>query len=201
MSVAGAVRSWFWRTRLRLGGARVGRRFTVRGPIDILLRDGASLRNVRIGNDVALGGRTYIRLRRDGRISLADGVRTGTEVWLVSANDAELAVGPNTNLGSYCIFNGGHGIRIGADCVVAGFVYVNSSEHGHARGELIRRQGFFGAPVEIGDDVWLGGHVSVNKGVRIGTGAVVGAGAVVTRDLPEYAVAVGNPARVVKTRG
>ena len=200
MRLADALRSWYWRTRLRVRGARVGRRLRVCGPLDLLLRDGASLRNVRIGDDVTLGGRTYIRLRRDGRLTLGDGVRTGVEVWLVGANDAELYVGPHTALGSYCIFNGGHGIRIGADCIFAGFVYINSSEHGYERGELIRRQDFFGEPVEIGNDVWLGGHVSVNKGVKIGTGAVVGAGAVVTKDVPEYTIAVGNPARVLKER-
>jgi acetyltransferase-like isoleucine patch superfamily enzyme len=200
MRLTDALRSWYWRIRLRLRGARVGRRLRVCGPVDVLLRDGASLRNVRIGDDVTLGGRTYIRLRRDGCITVADGVSTGVDVWLVGANDAELAVGPNTSLGSYCILNGGHGLRIGADCVLAGFVYINSSEHGFDRGELIRRQGFFGEPVEIGDDVWLGGHVSVNKGVTIGTGAVVGAGAVVTKDVPEYTVAVGNPATFLKNR-
>ena len=65
---------------------------------------------------------------------------------------------------------------------------------------MIQKQGFFGAPVEIGEDVWLGGHLSINKGVKIGTGAVVGAGSVVTKDIPEYKVAVGNPAKVVKDR-
>ena len=54
-------------------------------------------------------------------------------------------------------------------------------------------------PIVIGDGVWLGGHVSVLGGVTIGEGAVVGAGAVVTHDIPPYSVAVGNPARVIRT--
>ena len=178
----------------------MGKRLRVLGPLDVLPRDGADLRNVQIGDDVTLGGRTYLRLRRQGRITLASGVRTGTEVWLVGANDAELVVGPNTTLGSYCILNGGHGLRIGSDCILAGFCYVNSSDHGIAKGELIRTQGFVGAPIEIGDDVWLGGHVFVNKGVRIGRGAVIGAGAVVVKDVPENKIAVGNPAHALRER-
>jgi acetyltransferase-like isoleucine patch superfamily enzyme len=200
VSLLDVVRSWYWRTRLRVGGARVGRRLRVGGRIDLLLRDGASLRNVRIGDDVTLGGATYIRLRRNGRLTIGDRVRTGVEVWLVGANDAELSVGANTALGSYCIFNGGHGLRIGADCLFAAFVYVNSSEHRFERGEPIRLQGFDGAEVRIGDDVWIGGHVSVNKGVTIGTGAVIGAGAVVTKDVDEYTVAAGSPARAIRKR-
>jgi phosphonate metabolism protein (transferase hexapeptide repeat family) len=54
--------------------------------------------------------------------------------------------------------------------------------------------------VVIGHDVWIGHGVIVLAGRRIGTGAVVGAGAVVTRDVPAYAIAVGNPARVVRQR-
>ncbi len=55
-------------------------------------------------------------------------------------------------------------------------------------------------PVEIGHDVWIGHGAIVLPGRRIGTGAVVGAGSVVTKDIPDYAIAVGNPARVVRQR-
>ncbi len=149
---------------------------------------------------MTLCGRTYIRLRKNGRIAIGNGVSTGTEVWFVGANDAVLAVGDGTIIGSYCILNGGHGLRLGAHCILAAFVYFNSSDHGFARRDLIQQQGFVGAPIEVGDDAWIGGHVYVGKGVTIGRGSVIGAGAVVVRDIPEYKVAVGNPARVVKDR-
>lgn len=53
------------------------------------------------------------------------------------------------------------------------------------------------APIEIGDDAWLGFNAAVMKGVRIGRGAVIGACSVVVHDVPDFAVVVGNPARVV----
>jgi len=65
-----------------------------------------------------------------------------------------------------------------------------------------RRKGWESAkPISIGDNVWLGGGVIVCPGVRIGSNTVVGAGAVVIRDLPEGVIAVGNPARIVRTIG
>lgn len=54
--------------------------------------------------------------------------------------------------------------------------------------------------IEIGHDVWIGGNVVVRRGVKIGNGAVIGSSAVVTRDIPDFAIAVGNPAKIIKYR-
>ena len=55
-------------------------------------------------------------------------------------------------------------------------------------------------PTQIGDRVWIGANVTILKGVTIGNDAVIGAGSVVTKDIPEKAIAVGNPAKVTKYR-
>lgn len=57
----------------------------------------------------------------------------------------------------------------------------------------------WGAPVVIEEDCWIGGSVVIVPGVRIGKGSTIGAGSVVVKDIPARSVAVGNPARVVKT--
>jgi carbonic anhydrase/acetyltransferase-like protein (isoleucine patch superfamily) len=55
-------------------------------------------------------------------------------------------------------------------------------------------------PVRIGAACWIGDNITILEGVEIGDGAIVGAGAVVTRSIPAYAIAVGNPAKVIRYR-
>lgn len=54
--------------------------------------------------------------------------------------------------------------------------------------------------IVIEDDVWIGQRCTILSGVRIGKGSIIGAGAVVAKDIPPYSIAVGNPARVIKSR-
>ena len=91
-------------------------------------------------------------------------------------------------------------IRIGEACQLAPRVQLLTATHPVDPGP--RRAGWeYGAPIALGDNVWLGGGVIVCPGVTIGDDTVVGAGAVVTRDLPAGVVAVGNPARVLRAIG
>ncbi|KAL5392625.1 hypothetical protein PMIN06_006918 [Paraphaeosphaeria minitans] len=65
--------------------------------------------------------------------------------------------------------------------------------------ESRRRDIEYGRPVVIGDDCWIGGHVVILPGVTIGKGVTVAASSVVTKDVPDWSVVMGSPARVVKT--
>lgn len=106
---------------------------------------------------------------------------------------------------------------IGRFCSIASHARVNPGNHPLERVALNHftyrasayglgpdEVGFFdwrrGHRVTLGHDVWLGHGVIVLPGVSIGTGAAIGAGAVVTKDIPAFAVAVGNPARVIRFR-
>lgn len=88
-------------------------------------------------------------------------------------------------------------IRIGADVQIGPNVQLLTPTH-PLDAELRRAKWEAGAPITIGDNVWLGGGVIVCPGVTIGEDTVVGAGSVVTKDLPAGVLAVGNPARVVR---
>lgn len=89
-------------------------------------------------------------------------------------------------------------IRIGSFCQIGPNVQLLTPVH--PLEPAPRRAGLEAAdPIALGDNVWLGGGVIVCPGVSIGEGSVVGAGSVVTRDIPPYSLAVGNPARVIRS--
>jgi maltose O-acetyltransferase len=83
-------------------------------------------------------------------------------------------------------------MSISSNCTIA------SGSHPLDREDRATGRVIFG-PVHIGAGAWLGANVTVLSGVSIGEGAVVGAGSVVTKDVPDYAVAVGAPARVIRS--
>ncbi|GAA2674290.1 MULTISPECIES: sugar O-acetyltransferase [Actinosynnema] len=91
-------------------------------------------------------------------------------------------------------------ITIGEDCQFGPGVQLLTPTH-PVEPEPRRDKLEAAKPITIGDNVWLGGGVVVCPGVTIGDNSVIGAGAVVTRDVPANAVAVGNPARVVREIG
>lgn len=90
-------------------------------------------------------------------------------------------------------------VMIGSEVNLAQNVVVSGlNHHFEDVSRSIAEQGVSIRPVIIEDDVWIGANSVVLQGVRIGKHAVVGAGSVVTKDLPSYCVAAGNPARIIK---
>lgn len=88
-------------------------------------------------------------------------------------------------------------VRIGAGTLVAPGVHFYSATH--PVDPAVRRSGLeLGAPITVGENVWVGGGSIVLPGVTIGDDSVIGAGSVVTRSIPAGVVAVGNPCRVVR---
>ena len=70
---------------------------------------------------------------------------------------------------------------------------------GHPLHPVMRASGYeYGMDIQIGNDVWIGGNTVINPGVSIGDGVVIGSGSVVTKDIPPYVVATGNPCRVIR---
>ncbi|WP_370591676.1 acyltransferase [Quadrisphaera oryzae] len=111
-----------------------------------------------------------------------------------------LSIGRGSGLGIGVELHGP--VVIGTDTMISPGVLIHTRNHAMTDvRQPMKYQGYGSVrPVTIGNDVWVGARAILLPGVSIGSGAVIGAGAVVSKDVPNYAVAVGNPARVVRSR-
>ena len=183
---------------LRLKGIKVGKNFYIQGVPYLKLI--GKVQNIEIGNSVSIFGDIDIRNRENGRIKIENNVTFDTNCRLVAANESTLIFKQGADIGGYSIFNCGTNVSIGKDSMLAGFCYVQSSNHGTAKAQNIKSQSHTYGEISIGDDCWLASHVTVVAGAKIGNGAIVGANAVVTKDLEEYSINVGIPAKKIGSR-
>ena len=112
----------------------------------------------------------------------------------------ELSIGDYSGVGVNCLVSGrtyiGSHVMMGPDCI------MYSYSHAYDRLDIpMDQQGFEEpTPIHIGDDVWIGARVIILPGVNIGSHCIIGAGAVVTKDVPDYAIVGGVPAKVIRMR-
>ncbi len=134
-------------------------------------------------------------------IALGANVYVGHNTILKGYYKGSMAIGDNSWIGQSCFFHSAGSIVIGRNVGIGPSVQIITSFHGEAGVDVpILFSGIEFAAVAIGDDTDIGVGSIILPGVSIGKGVQVGAGAIVTKDLPDYAVAYGAPARVVRFR-
>ncbi|MDH6182203.1 maltose O-acetyltransferase [Microbacteriaceae bacterium SG_E_30_P1] len=108
-----------------------------------------------------------------------------------------IRIGDRTFINADFLVIGGGLVTIGSDCLIGPRCAIYTPNHAE---DLERRLDGWELPeaVTIGNNVWLGGSVTITPGVTIGDNSIIGAGSVVTRDIPAGVVAVGNPCRPVR---
>ncbi len=116
----------------------------------------------------------------------------------------EIKIGSNCHFGAFNHITAINSIEIGDNLLTGKNVTITDNSHGstgfeHLSVEPILRPLVSKGPVKIGKNVWIGDKATILPNVTIGDGAVIAANAVVTKDIPAYSVAAGNPARIVKT--
>ncbi|ARV62958.1 transferase [Nostocales cyanobacterium HT-58-2] len=167
--------------------ARIGKAVYIESGVDLL---GANL--IEVGNEVVMA--------RDVRLIVTPNslLRVGNKVCLNRGLDLStigsnclIEIGDGSYIGSYVCIAGPGNIKIGKNCLIASHTGIYANNH--------REYGLSREGIEIQDNCWIGSGVSVLDGVTIGQGSVIGAGSVVTKDIPPYSVAVGVPAKVIKS--
>lgn len=134
-------------------------------------------------------------------IDIGDSVYIGHRTILKGYYSSSMAVGENSWIGQGCFLHSAGGLTIGRNVGIGPAVKIITSFHGEDGSDVpIISSRIRFAPVEIGDDADIGIGVIILPGVSIGQGAQIGAGAVVTRDVADYGVAYGVPARTIRFR-
>lgn len=113
----------------------------------------------------------------------------------------KLVIGHHTSINEYVSIATWESVEIGNYCMIASGVKIMDVSHCHESTVIpMALQGLETAPVAIGDDVWIGTNVVILKGVRIGKGTIIAANSVVTRDVDDFSIVGGVPARVIRKR-
>jgi acetyltransferase-like isoleucine patch superfamily enzyme len=172
----------------------------------VILGRGLTLRKpkyITIGSNTALDD--YVMLDacigKDNAITIGDNVII-SKGCVVQAKTGTLSIGAKCDIGVDTIITSASSITLEQSVLIAGNCYIGGARyHLEDKNRAIMEQGTYSrGPISIGEGSWIGASSTILDGVRIGKGCVIGAGSVVSRDIPDYAIAVGTPARVIKTR-
>ena len=145
--------------------------------------DGLSREGMTFGDNVVIG--PYSIARASSPSNLGAGVRMGN----------------NSALDAYSFIGAGGFVTIGENVIMGQHVSFHAENHNYERTDVpIKQQGIQRLGIVIEDDCWVGSNTVFLDGAYVGRGCVIGAGSVVRGDLPPFSVAVGVPARVVKSR-
>lgn len=124
----------------------------------------------------------------------------------LKVNKKILKIGENVQINDYVHIACGESITIGDNVLIASKVFITDISHGCYDGVFDNSDPFqepkirklYTKPVEIMQNVWIGEFVSILPGVTIGKGSIIGSNSVVTKDVPDYVIAVGCPAIPIK---
>ncbi len=117
-------------------------------------------------------------------------------MWANFYNPENITIGEDTIIGDHAFLDGRDKIKIGNHTDIASSIMIYNSEHDLSSPDF----GAILAPVEIGDYVFIGPRAIIMPGVKIGKGTVVAGGAVVTKDVPDFAIVGGVPAKLIGER-
>ncbi len=157
---------------------------------------------ISIGDNVVVDDGCCLDAKGTGNrgITVGSGVFIGRNT-ILSCKNGDIAIDDDANIGFNCEVFSASRVRVGKSVLMAAYTYLVGGDHLYDRVDIpVLEQGRTARGIEVDDNVWLGTHVVVTDGSRVGRDAIIGAGAVVIGDIPEFAIAAGIPAKVLRDR-
>ena len=158
---------------------------------------------IHLGNNIVIDDNCVLDAKgsENEGIFIKDGVFVGRNT-ILYCKDGDIRIGQGSNISFNCEIFSANTVRVGENVQIAAYAYLNGGDHGFDRTDIaVLQQKRIGRGLVVGDNVWIGAHVTVLDGVTIGRDAIVAAGAVVNKDLPPLSIAGGLPAKVLRMRG
>lgn len=161
----------------------------------------SSARIIRFPIDIR--GKKFIDFGR----KLTTGYNCRLEAYPIENNNSKiLKIGDNVQINDFVHIAAAKNVEIGNNVLIASKIFISDICHGEYTdienmsdpNEHPNDRKLSAKPVIIHDDVWIGEMVSILPGVEIGKGSIIGANSVVTKSIPDYSIAAGNPAKVIK---
>ncbi|MFQ6114504.1 MAG: flippase-like domain-containing protein, partial [bacterium] len=157
---------------------------------------------IHIGNNVVIDDNCVL----DAKGQSNQGIRIGNGVFIgrgtiLTCHNGDIVLEDNVNIGFNCVISSLSSIVIGKNNLMAAYCYLVGGDHDSARTDIpVLFQGRSSKGIVIDKNVWLGAGVTVLDGVTIGRDSIIAAGAVVNKDVPEFAIAAGLPAKYMWDR-
>lgn len=158
---------------------------------------------ISLGNNVIIDDGVTLIARGEGGISIGNNVRLNDRVYLDTERDdlGYITIKDNVYIGTGTTLFGHVGLEIGEYSLLAQNITITPYSHIFEDADIeIIKQGGHTRKVSIGRDCYLGMHACVLYSADIGEGSIIGSGSVVVKTVPPYSVAVGNPARIIRSR-
>jgi acetyltransferase-like isoleucine patch superfamily enzyme len=160
---------------------------------------------IQIDPSIYIAANAKIQIDTDGcvlggSVRISKGVIISDGV-IIAPYGGSIEIGASAYIGPYCVLYGHGDLMIGRNTAIGAHTIIVPANHGFKQPDRpIHVQPLTKKGIVIGEDVWIGAGCKILDGVRIGNGAVIGAGSVVTRNVDEYSIAFGVPARVTGSR-
>lgn len=165
------IRRSYWKTKLgKAGKFTMGIECTILNP-----------RNIYIGDDINILSRVNLYAHGNGLIKIDNGSSININVLIDASQNGSIIIGKNVMIGPNVVFRA-------------------SNHNFKDLSTPMKLQDHSGGKIVICNDVWIGANATIVPNVCIGKGSIIGAGAVVTKNIPEYSICVGVPAKVIKKR-
>lgn len=175
----------------------IGRNVTLSSRVDFIIDKDEGSR-ISIGDDSIVRDFAELRATKGSKLSIGENCKIDKLVRIIATNGKDINIGQYTRIGIGSVFNGGESINVSDNCLVSGYVYIQTSMHDHkGTGEIINN-GYTYSPINIGSGCWLGVHSVIFPGVNLSNRCVVGSNAVVNSSFPSNTIIGGIPAKELK---